>query len=140
MATPQLEDIQIDFLMLADHAEVLNGKLYVMGGAYDRKRVHDLTKPINVVLALGIVVPWHLANEEHPVNLVIEDQDGTSLLQSSASVNVGRPPNAVKGQVFRAMFCVAADILLPRLGTYRVVLSCRSAQKAVSFIAHNDSI
>ena len=38
-----IEHVEIDFMLLADKAEVLGGKLYMMGGAWDRLTINDIT-------------------------------------------------------------------------------------------------
>ena len=41
-----LEQVEIDFLLLADKAEILNGKLYMMGGAWDRIHLKETEVPV----------------------------------------------------------------------------------------------
>ena len=58
-----LEQVEIDFLLLADRAEVLNGKLYLMGGAWDRRQIRDIDSPVSLTIVVGVLVPWNLTNE-----------------------------------------------------------------------------
>jgi len=131
------EQPEIDFLILADRAEAINGKLYMMGGGWDRLGVVDFAQPVSFSLALGILVPWNLTNQEHPVRIWTEHEDGTRVgPEIQAGVNMGRPPIAVPGQAFRALIVVNAAWKLPRPGTYCVKATVANRQpKRVAFHA-----
>jgi hypothetical protein len=119
-ATPSSPDI--DFLIVADRAEAVNGKLYMMGGAWDRLFVRDFEEPVGFSIAVSVVVPWTATNELHELTLSVETADGVKLEpQMGVGINVGRPPTAEAGQSFRAL--VAADVRykLPGPGAYVVV-------------------
>jgi len=62
--------------MLADRVEAINGKLYAMGGAWDRMFVPDVKNPTTISFAAVILVPWNATNQQHSVNLSVEDTDG----------------------------------------------------------------
>ena len=65
--TSGLDKPEVDFLVLADHAEVVGGKLYMMGGGWDVRRIEDFSKPFNMNIAVGVLTPWALANKENQV-------------------------------------------------------------------------
>ncbi len=46
-------------------AEAVNGKLYMMGGAWDGIYLRSMADPASFSIAVGIVVPWHATNVEH---------------------------------------------------------------------------
>ena len=59
-----IEQLEVDWLILADHAEVIGGKLYMNGGGWNRvatKGSFPVTKSFSV--ALAIRVPWTLTNK-----------------------------------------------------------------------------
>ena len=124
----QIERVEIDFLILADRAESVNGKLYMMGGAWDRLHVADFEKPVALCIAIGVLVPWNYANEEHPLTLVVESEDGEQVVAPlQVNLNVGRPPESIKGQAFRAILAVQGVWKIPRPGTY--VVSARVGEQ-----------
>ena len=135
--TSGLEQVEIDFLLLADRAEVLNGKLYMMGGAWDRRHIRDIGSPVSLTIVIGVLVPWNLTNEPHRLRIRVEDEDGSPLPpEVEATVNVGRPVNATQGQSFRATAVINNRWALPRFGTYRVVASVvGQSEKRVAFYA-----
>ena len=120
-----VEDIEIDFLILADHAEAINGKLYLMGGGWDR-RVMPPGQPLTFAFAAGLLVPWTLTNREHKFTIGIETADGTSLGGNgvvTGGFNVGRPVKSVEGQRFRALIAGQIQGPAPDIGTYALTLS-----------------
>ena len=132
-----LEQAEVDFLLLADRAEVLNGKLYMMGGAWDRRHIRDIGTPVSLTIVVGVLVPWNLTNEPHRLRIRIEDEDGSPVPpEVEATVNVGRPANAMRGQSFRATAVVNNRWTLPHYGVYRVVASVAShSERRVAFYA-----
>ena len=135
--SPGFEQVEVDFMLLADRAEVLNGKLYMMGGAWDRRHIKDINTPVSLTIVIGVLVPWNLTNEPHRLRIRIEDDDGTTLPpEVEATVNVGRPVNATQGQSFRATAVINNRWMLPRHGVYRVVASVASqTERRVTFYA-----
>ena len=134
---PGLDQVEIDFLLLADRAEVLNGKLYMMGGAWDRRHIKDIASPVSLTIVVGVLVPWNLTNEPHRLIVTIEDEDGALVPpEVEVTVNVGRPVDATQGQSFRATAVINNRWQLPRYGTYRVVASVAGhSEKRVAFYA-----
>jgi hypothetical protein len=123
MASP-LQAPEIDFLILADRAEGVNGKLYMMGGGWSNIRVLDFNQPSHFALAIGVMVPWVATNEDHHVSVFIEHEDGRKLEPSAvAAINVGRPPGAIRGQSFRAILAINGAWKFPGPGSYCAVAS-----------------
>ena len=92
--------IRVDCLLLADAAQEAGGRLYVLGGGWNRLRVADL--PIQapaLALAIRVVVPWHDTNQPLPITIQLEDPDGHRLLSDPPRLNltVGRPPGLAPG-------------------------------------------
>jgi hypothetical protein len=90
-------------MLLADAAQAVDGKLYILGGGW------SITGPIPSpsAIALKIDVPWDQANKKHRWDLSLLDGDGHSVLvgtpqgeqpvQISGEFEVGRPPGLVPG-------------------------------------------
>lgn len=59
-------------LLLADAAQAIGGKLYILGGGW------SITgpEPAPMAIALKIEVPWDQANIKHDFRLVLLDADG----------------------------------------------------------------
>jgi Family of unknown function (DUF6941) len=115
---------EIDFLILADRAEGINGKLYMMGGGWQEIRVRDFAQPLAFSIAVGVLVPWNATNEQLSLEVRIESDDGQTIPPSiPIGLNVGRPPNSVPGQEFRSMIAINGNWKFEGPGTYRAIAS-----------------
>ena len=114
---------EIEWLILADEAEVVNGKLYMMGGGWDRITAQTLPWKQHMAIALAVRVPWTDTNRQTSVGIDLTDEDGTLLVDVKGEFVVGRPAQAVPGQPLRSQIAIKMDALLPKLGTYAVI--CR---------------
>jgi hypothetical protein len=133
----QLEDnMSIDFpqerptiesLMLANHAEAVNGLLYVSGGGWtDHTRViQGNNMPLtHLGLAVSIRVPWNQTNRIHQLAIDIENEDATEHVSHvEATMSVGRPPMLPPGSDQHAALALNADIMFPGPGSYRLIAS-----------------
>lgn len=109
----------VEFLLVADRAEVVGGKLYVMGGAWEHTAVQDFNLPIQVSFAVSIQVPWHATNQQHQLSIAVEDEDARRLASIPTTFVVGRPPHLDVGSTQRFVLAVPQiSLKLPGPGTY----------------------
>lgn len=127
---------EFDFLILADRAEAINGKLYMMGGAWDAIGLRALGDVASFTAAVGIVVPWHATNMEHHVTLRLEDADGKALTSTRVGFATGRPATLPDGAQQRVTFALPLNIVFPAPGTYVVVCTVGGQEKRVAFQVH----
>jgi len=126
----------VDYLLLADRAEALNGKLYMMGGGWNRLAVGDFSQPILLCIALGVLIPWNATNRQHKLDLYVEDADGNSVAQMSAGFVTGRPPQIEEGSSQRIPMVINLGCMLPGPGAYAVVANLNGQEgKRVTFTA-----
>ena len=90
-------------MMLADFAQSINGKLYIMGGGW------SITgpQPCPSAIAIKIEVPWNDSNRQHTLKVELLDADhhpvlvptpaGNAPLVIAANFEVGRPPGTLAG-------------------------------------------
>jgi len=90
--------------MLADSAQEVGGKLYILGGGW------SITgpEPVPMAIALKLEVPWDRTNEQHSLLLELLDEDGEPVLvpgtdndevplQVTGEFEAGRPPGIKPG-------------------------------------------
>ena len=126
MATPTPDSIALDYMLVADSAQVLDGKLFVLGGGWDRLLVPELpgrpALPFSV--AVGIVIPWDLTNRTFAFSLELADADGAVIDDLVAGeFEVGRPPGLRPGTSQRFQIAGPAGPEFPGEGRY--VVQCR---------------
>ncbi len=93
-------------MLLADFAQVSDGKLTVVGGGWSRTG----PEPLPFAIALLVLVPWDQANRKHVMRLELVDSDGNQVMmvdgeQGEAPVvffddiefEVGRPAGVKPG-------------------------------------------
>jgi hypothetical protein len=99
-------------LMLADFAQVVEGKLYIMGGGWSTTG----PQPAPSALALKMEVPWTSANQKHSFKLELLDADfhpvllptaaGKSPVVVGSDFEVGRPAGMPAGVPLDVPFAV----------------------------------
>lgn len=108
-------------ILLADYAEVINNKLYIMGGGWSV--VNQKTGP--TAIALKLEVPWNETNRKHSLKLELLDSDFHSVtvqtpagelpLVINGDFEVGRPAGLIQGVPLDlvAAFNIGSISLLP---------------------------
>lgn len=89
----------VDFAFLADSAEVVNGKIYVMGGAFDTvwtKQVPIVHPHLTFILRLIFDVAE--IGRKHKLEIQIMDEDGKIMGNVGGDVEIpAKNPNIPKG-------------------------------------------
>ncbi len=137
------EQVRIDYLILANHVEAINGMLYISGGGWTEhyRQLSPDGSPPRSHLGLGVsaAIPWNETNTSHKISVQIEDDDANSILRADVTLNVGRPPQLPPGTEQHVVLALPADITFPHSGGYRVVVNLDddSDMKQWSFTVHD---
>lgn len=134
---------EIEYLLLADHAEAANGKLYVMGAGWtDQWRPPQpddaLIRITHFGIGVSVLIPWTDTNRQHHLTLRLEHEDGDPILANlEANLEMGRPPGLPHGSDQRAVLALNADIQFPAPGGYRIVADVGGPSKTTAFRVHD---
>lgn len=131
----QLNQLQIDFVILADSAQEVNGKLYLLGGGWNIHHAEQYPSTLQFGAAIGILVPWGETNTKHPTSFSIGPTEEAPLLRGEAQFEVGREVGIRPGMTQRVILAFSGLISLPHEGTYEVVASVAGAEKHITFEA-----
>ena len=114
--------MEIEWLMIADAAEVVGNKLYVLGGGWDRLTIRS-GFPLNrqIGIALSFKVPWAETNERHQFEIEVATDDAESLHKAGGEIEVGRPPGIPPGADQRVQMAVTAHIQFKQAGQYVII-------------------
>lgn len=135
-AKQPLPQAEIDFVVLADSAQVVQQKLYLLGGGWNQLSAGAYPANHPMAIAVGVLVPWALTDETHAITVDMVDEDGNPIAQTiTAELKVGRPPNLKRGSTQRAMFSIQGIIGIPRAGSYTVRARVGEAVRSTSFDA-----
>jgi len=103
--------VEIEWLILADSAEVVGNKLYLLGGGWDAITVHGTFPAVQpCAVAAAYRVPWSETNVARAVEIEIVDEDGVSWAKVTGQVQAGRPPNVPRGDDQRIQFAVRLNL------------------------------
>src|SRR5262245_18152609 len=119
-----LEMVRVDFLLVANHVEVINGLLYVSGGGWtEHSRVLTPNGPALSHLGIGgsVRVPCTATKQPHSLTLIIEDEAATPVVNMDGQINVGRPPQLPAGSEQPVQLGCPLNVVCPHAGTYRIV-------------------
>jgi hypothetical protein len=104
-------------MMLADHAQVADGKLYISGGGWVLGSPAGLTSAI----ALLFHVPWERTNHQTSFMLRLVDADGHQLskqgpdgplpIEVGGTFEVGRPVSVRPGSEINVPFAISTGML-----------------------------
>lgn len=114
--------MQVEWLILADAAQIAGGKLFLLGGGWDVLHVNTAF-PVRqrCAVAAAFRVPWNETNQPHSIEIEVLDEDGRSLLKSGGQIEVGRPPGLPPGLDQRAQLALDFELVFERPGTYVLV-------------------
>ena len=120
-----LDQVSLDYLLVADAAEAVGGKLYMLGGGWDRLLVPALPGPpaAPFAVAIGINVPWTLTNRKLSLSVDVLDADGGHIAKlAGGEFEVGRPPGLRAGTSQRFQIAMSARPQFEAAG--RFVIQC----------------
>jgi len=119
------DEMDLNYLLVADGAQVVDGKLYVLGGGWDRLRVPQLPGPpaAPFSVAVGISVPYNLTNQRLQFSIEVADADGVEVCTvAKGEFEVGRPPGIRPGTSQGFQLAVPASPTFRDAGRY--VIRC----------------
>ena len=123
--------VRLDFLVLADKAEAIGGKLYLMGGGFDRVRLAAIPGAAQFDVAVGILVGYNETNLQHAFELRCEDPDNNLVFDAPrGAIEVGRPPGMTASSEQRALLVFAGPFPFPSAGDYSWVLVLNGERQA----------
>jgi hypothetical protein len=132
---------QIELLTMANHAEAINGLLYLSGAGWT-----DLYRPVpqggaiptnHIGVGVAIQVGWAETNQRHQVALRIETADGAVVVQMQGQFEIGRPAGLTPGSDLRSVLAFSGELQFPAAGIYRVVASVGDHTRSVTFRVHD---
>lgn len=121
MAEP--DALALDYLVVADAAEAVGGKIYLLGGGWDRLLVPQLPGPPGApfAVAAGVSVPWGMTNKRLHLGVEVLDADGALVATLiDGQIEVGRPAGIRPGVAQRFQLAVRAQPQFTTAGRYVV--------------------
>jgi len=119
--------MEIEWLILADSAQIVGNKLYLLGGGWDALMVQKAF-PVNqsCSISVSIKVPWNGTNQKHnfEIEIVAEDlktEEQRSMAKMGGQFEVGRPPGIPQGQEQRIQLAMNLILAIDAPGIKTVI-------------------
>lgn len=119
--------MEVEWLILADAAQVVGAKLYLLGGGWDTLAVNTaLPVDQKCALSMSILVPWNETNQKHSFEVEIVSEDNNtevpkSLVKVGGQFEVGRPPGIRQGQQQRFQLAIDMNLRIETAGAKTVI-------------------
>jgi hypothetical protein len=126
--------MEVEWLILADAAQVVGNKLYLLGGGWDLLTVNT-GFPVRqrCALAASFRVPWNETNVRHAVEIVIATEDQQEVAKVQAQVEVGRPAGIIPGVDQRSQFALDLNLEFKEPGTFVIIASVEGEEQARTY-------
>lgn len=111
-----------DFLMFAEGAEAVNGKIYILGGGIDLHHAPGFPTMLKADIALGFLVAWGETNRKIDVKVRVIDEDDAEAFTFGLEAVVGRAPTAKPGQDIRSLVALRGPFPIAKPGAYKAVM------------------
>lgn len=114
--------MDVEFLILADAAEVVGGKLYMIGGGWEVLNINSAFPAQRAfAIALGLSVPWNETNQRHNIAVEISDEDGKQAAKMGGQLEVGRPAGLPAGQPQLFIIAMSGVLAVRKPGNFVIV-------------------
>lgn len=130
----RLNDLEVEWLMVADFAQVVTDKLFLNGGGWDHLIVPSLPLDYRFSMVAAFRIPWNDTNIKHPIRIRVDHEDGSNLVEIGAELEIGRPPGIPAGSTQRAQTALDVSTVLQQSGAYRVTASIQDRSRSTSFL------
>jgi hypothetical protein len=113
--------MDVEWLILGDFAQVVDNKLYLQGGGWDRLTVNTgFPVEHRVGIAASFRVPWNETNQAANAEIEVLTDDGVSVAKIEGQFKVGRPADHPPGQDQRTQIAGNLTLKLEHAGTYAI--------------------
>lgn len=121
--------MEIEWLILADSAQVVANKLYLLGGGWDRLTISKgFPFEQHCAIAVSVKVPWNETNQRHifEIDVISEDQnteEPKDVAKIQGQFEVGRPAGIPVGQEQRIQLAFDMGLKIDSSGIKKITAS-----------------
>lgn len=129
--------MKIEFVVLADAAQVAGGKLFILGGGWSLFRAMHFPSPVQLAVAASISFTASEIGLKFPLQIIVADDAGVPIVPPmKGEVQTGQAAaDTPRGATHRVPVAANMGITLPRAGKYAITVTIGSSKVAVSFDA-----
>jgi len=129
--------MKIDYAVLADAAQSVGGKMFILGGGWNIFRSANYPAPVQLAVAVGIGFEPAEIGSRYPVKIVIADEAGVPVVpEMNGQIETGQPtPDLPPGLPVKIPVAWNVSFAVPRAGRYTIVITVGSSKIELSFDA-----
>ena len=129
--------MKIEYALLADAAQSVGGKMFILGGGWNIFRGANFPAPVQLAVAVGIGFGSDEVGVRFPVKIVIADEAGVPVVpEMTGQIETGQlAPDYPKGTPVKVPVAWNVGFQVPRPGRYTVVVTVGASQSELSFDA-----
>ena len=121
--------MEVDFVILADGAEAVNGKVYILGGGWSAIQAPTFPFEYRMSVAVGVSAGWNETNERHTIDVKILTADNAPFMDvTHVEFELGRPVGLKQGESQRIMLASACVLKTDRAEDLQVVVATDGAE------------
>jgi Family of unknown function (DUF6941) len=113
--------VRVDYLIVADAAQITSSKLYLLGGGWNQYRVRSFPSDIAIGVAVGVRVDWNETNVRRKLELLVQDGDGNQLMKVEGQFETGRPAGIPQGASQVVQVAANGRVKVASAGSYQLV-------------------
>jgi hypothetical protein len=129
--------MKIEYALLADAAQAVGGKIFILGGGWNVFRAANYPAPAQLAVAMGIGFAANEIGIRYPVKIAIADDAGIPVVpELNGQIETGQAvPDLPKGLPIKIPLAWNVSFNVPHPGRYAIVITVGSSQTELSFDA-----
>jgi hypothetical protein len=129
--------MKIEYALLADAAQAVGGKIFVLGGGWNLFRSPNFPAPVQLAVAIGLGFTFDEVGSKYPLSVVIADEAGVPIIpEMKGQVETGQPaPDVPATATVKIPVAINVNLSLPHPGTYGIVVTAGTSTAQLSFEA-----
>lgn len=129
--------MKIEYALLADAAQAVGGKIFVLGGGWNLFRSPSFPAPVQLAIAIGLGFTSNEVGVKCGITVVIADEAGVPVIpEMKGQVETGQPAADVpRTATVKIPVAINLNLSLPHPGTYGIVVTAGSSTTQLSFDA-----
>lgn len=129
--------MKIEYALLADAAQAVGGKIFVLGGGWNLFRSPNFPAPVQLAVAVGLGFTFDEVGSKYPLSVVIADEAGVPIIpEIKGQVETGQSaPDVPRTATIKIPVAINVNLSLPHPGTYGIVVTAGTSTAQLSFEA-----
>ncbi|HUO04433.1 MAG TPA: hypothetical protein VMU16_04465 [Candidatus Binataceae bacterium] len=128
--------MKIEYLVLADAAQVGNGKLFILGGGWSIFRSGNYPAPAQLAVGLGFLISWNETGTQFPLSITLADEAGVPIIpEITGQIQASKSGQLPEGITQKVPLAVNLSVSIPHPGRYTITATAGASRIETFFDA-----